>query len=270
MYNIAGIRGPIKWWQLPLAVQHEFLMNGTSQLIDHYIEAPNGAGHAGWSNTNIEKLMDLAEQRVGWREGFPCGYPMAPDDFYDSIDAYPVEGLSILVVGSETPWLEAILLGYGDAEEVVTVDFNPPPANDYIETVYIHDLSKSGRVFDAIATFSSIEHDGLGRYGDPINPNADILRMRALESLVSPGGLLFLGVPIGQDSLVWNAHRIYGERRFPLLTAGWEQKAIFGGEEEDLLAPVPDATYHFQPLWIMRRIGTAPDDKPKKLTTSAQ
>jgi len=28
-------------------------------------------------------------------------------------------------------------------------------------------------LFDMVFSFSSIEHDGLGRYGDPLNPNGD-------------------------------------------------------------------------------------------------
>jgi len=64
-----------------------------------------------------------------------------------------------------------------------------------------------------------------------------------IRSLVRPEGLLFLAVPIGRDSLVWNAHRIYGEKRFNLLTAGWSFEAIIGGTKEDLRAEVPDASY---------------------------
>jgi hypothetical protein len=35
-------------------------------------------------------------------------------------------------------------------------------------------------------------------------------------------GLFYLAVPIGADCLCWNAHRIYGERRFPKLISGWK------------------------------------------------
>ena len=36
------------------------------------------------------------------------------------------------------------------------------------------------------------------------------------------GGLLFLGVPLNSDVLAFNAHRLYGPARLPLLTANWE------------------------------------------------
>ena len=49
--------------------------------------------------------------------------------------------------------------------------------------------------FTAIISYSSIEHDGLGRYGDPINPGGDVAAMREFWRWIRPGGLLYLGVP---------------------------------------------------------------------------
>jgi hypothetical protein len=36
-------------------------------------------------------------------------------------------------------------------------------------------LSDTLGTFDAIVTFSSVEHSGLGRYGDALNPWGDII-----------------------------------------------------------------------------------------------
>ena len=53
---------------------------------------------------------------------------------------------------------------------------------------------------------SSFEHDGLGRYGDPLGGLADVEAMARTSCHVKPGGLLFLGVPMKQeDRLYWNA-----------------------------------------------------------------
>ena len=35
----------------------------------------------------------------------------------------------------------------------------------------------------------------------------------ASRALLRPGGRLYLGVPIGRDLLVYNAHRVYGVRQ---------------------------------------------------------
>lgn len=38
--------------------------------------------------------------------------------------------------------------------------------------------AKGEASFDAIVSFSGLEHDGLGRYGDPLNPYGDLSAMR--------------------------------------------------------------------------------------------
>lgn len=55
-----------------------------------------------------------------------------------------------------------------------------------------------------------IEHVGLGRYGDPFQPQGDLKAISELIRVVSPGGCLFFVVPIGGKSVLqFNAHRIY-------------------------------------------------------------
>ena len=43
----------------------------------------------------------------------------------------------------------------------------------------------------------------MGRYGDPVNPNADMAAMAKLRSYVKPGGVAFLAVPVGADAVFW-------------------------------------------------------------------
>jgi hypothetical protein len=38
-----------------------------------------------------------------------------------------------------------------------------------------------------------VEHDGLGRYGDPINPFGDLESIARARCLLKHGGILFLG-----------------------------------------------------------------------------
>jgi len=54
-----------------------------------------------------------------------------------------------------------------------------------------------------------VEHIGLGRYGDPIDPNGDLKAMIELSRVVEPGGHLLFVVPVGKTKLCFNAHRIY-------------------------------------------------------------
>ena len=55
-----------------------------------------------------------------------------------------------------------------------------------------------------------IEHIGLGRYGDPLDPNGSQEAAGELARVLQPGGRLFLSVPVGRDRVCFNAHRVFG------------------------------------------------------------
>jgi hypothetical protein len=62
---------------------------------------------------------------------------------------------------------------------------------------------------ESISALHSVEHFGLGRYGDPINPSADLLTMQSMQRVLKPGGKLYFSVPVGRERVEFNAHRIY-------------------------------------------------------------
>ena len=54
-----------------------------------------------------------------------------------------------------------------------------------------------------------IEHIGLGRYGDPIDPEGHIKAAKELSRVLKPGGSLYLGTPVGKETVCFDAHRIF-------------------------------------------------------------
>lgn len=76
---------------------------------------------------------------------------------------------------------------------------------------------------ESISSLHAVEHFGLGRYGDPIDPYACFKAMKAMQRVLKPGGKLYFGVPIGnQEKVCFNAHRIFSPltiiRTFDLMT----------------------------------------------------
>ena len=62
--------------------------------------------------------------------------------------------------------------------------------------------------FDSVSSLHSIEHFGLGRYGDTIDPNGHIKGLVNISRLVAPGGHLYISFPIGKNKIEFNAQRI--------------------------------------------------------------
>lgn len=59
-----------------------------------------------------------------------------------------------------------------------------------------------------------LEHIGLGRYGDPIDPEGDLKAIRELVRVLAPGGDLLVVTPVGRKRIQFNAHRIYDHEEF--------------------------------------------------------
>jgi hypothetical protein len=185
-----------------------------------------------WDNDLIIKNMEKASKRE------PMKYGSDGLKIHDGVVKYKrsyIEGKRGIVIGSEDPWVEAILLHHG-AGKLLTVEFGQIISEHHqIDTMVPKEFTEAflnGKIeqFDFGMSFSSLEHDGLGRYGDVVNPNGDLQTMAKMLSIVKPGGLMFIAIPTGDgaDSLVWNAHRIYGKHRLQKLFAGWKLIDVIG------------------------------------------
>jgi hypothetical protein len=62
---------------------------------------------------------------------------------------------------------------------------------------------------DSLSSLHVAEHFGLGRYSDPIDPDACFKFMKALERVLAPNGRLYFSVPCGRERVEFNAHRVF-------------------------------------------------------------
>lgn len=62
---------------------------------------------------------------------------------------------------------------------------------------------------DSLSCLHVIEHIGLGRYGDDIDPEGSEKACRELQSVLAVGGNLYLSTPIGKERVEFNAHRVH-------------------------------------------------------------
>ena len=62
---------------------------------------------------------------------------------------------------------------------------------------------------DSLSCLHTLEHFGLGRYGDPIDPAGFAVGLENMSRLVRSGGTFYLSVPVGISRVEFNAHRVF-------------------------------------------------------------
>ena len=90
-----------------------------------------------------------------------------------------------------------------------------------------------------------LEHIGLGRYGDPLDPDGDRKAIQELIRVLAPGGDLLIVLPCGKPGVFFNAHRAYDFASVPALFAPLtlvESAALLDHEDgRGLIAAPPPA-----------------------------
>jgi hypothetical protein len=126
----------------------------------------------------------------------PPDYPHAAEDLALALRHFVPSrsrARDFATISSISPWVELTLLNWSDsAHSVTTVDYNPPlvPAGanavvgGRLRTLDQRRLAHAygrGQRYALVVAFSGVEHDGLGRYGDPIHPSGDLAAMREMR-----------------------------------------------------------------------------------------
>lgn len=77
----------------------------------------------------------------------------------------------------------------------------------------ILDLPFADNSVRSLSCLHVAEHIGLGRYGDPLDPDGTRKAARELARILAPGGNLYFSVPIGKSRVCFNAHRIHSPQQ---------------------------------------------------------
>jgi len=62
---------------------------------------------------------------------------------------------------------------------------------------------------ESLSCMHTIEHIGLGRYGDAIDGKGDLKAIAELKRVLKPGGHFLFVTPVGKPRIEFNAHRVY-------------------------------------------------------------
>lgn len=76
----------------------------------------------------------------------------------------------------------------------------------------ILDLPYEDRSLESVSSVCVVEHIGLGRYGDPLDPAGTEKAIAELKRVVRVGGHLYVSLPLDdRNRLYFNAHRAFAE-----------------------------------------------------------
>jgi SAM-dependent methyltransferase len=73
----------------------------------------------------------------------------------------------------------------------------------------ILDLPLADASVESLSCLHVIEHIGLGRYGDSLDPGGSSRAAGQLARVLGKGGRLYLSVPVGRERTCFNAHRVF-------------------------------------------------------------
>ena len=90
---------------------------------------------------------------------------------------------------------------------------------------------ESGSVL-SLSCLHVIEHIGLGRYGDPLDPNGSIKAAQELSRVLAVGGQLLIALPQGRPRVCFNAHRVHDSRQVIAMFSGLKLLE-FSGVDDD-------------------------------------
>jgi SAM-dependent methyltransferase len=102
-------------------------------------------------------------------------------------------------------------------------DFNTPSlelANLKIDKADLFNLPFDSAALPSISCMHVIEHIGLGRYGDTLDPAGDEKAVQEIVRVLAPGGTFLLVVPVGASRIAFNGHRIYAAEQVIALCKG--------------------------------------------------
>lgn len=237
-----GTHKPLSWESVPEEVKEEFLKDCGS-FHDWYID---GSVH-----TPTEYKKELIDEFIEEIKKGKQGYYQYTDTYlYTALEKFPIEGKEVAIVGSVQPWYESVVLAYGGFP--TTIEYNQIETDDpRLTLMTVAEFNKKPKKFPFVFSISSFEHDGLGRYGDPIDPNGDLKAMKNVkENMLEKDGILFLAVPVGMDKLVFNAHRIYGNR-LEKLSEGYEILGFVPMQTSERVK-LDTINGDFQPILVLR------------------
>jgi SAM-dependent methyltransferase len=188
---------------------------------------------------------------IKWSDRMPCLYEKTPNTWFDGHYVYH-PAWALRIVKKINPIfhidISSTLHFCANLSAFVPVEFyDYRPADLALDNL----KSKKGDLTNlpfptnsvqSISCMHTIEHVGLGRYGDPLDPNGDLKAIDELKRVTAINGSLIFVTPTGKPKIQFNAHRIYSYEQILSYFEGFElqETALVTDDGQFLINPSID------------------------------
>lgn len=227
---------PALFWSLRAARNH-------LRIMPRQVRESSAAWRRFWRSYRTYQRLAPADRRAQPRFLIPCfgddtaETQIEPVYFYQDAWAFekivqqsPLEHID---VGSHHKFVALL----SKVLPVTMVDIRPlslPMASIRFQAGSILSLPFDTASVVSLSSICVVEHIGLGRYGDPLDPFGTEKALAELKRVVAPGGNLYLSLPLDdEDRVYFNAQRAFTEESLEKLVAPFEileRRYIYGSE----------------------------------------
>jgi hypothetical protein len=163
-------------------------------------------------------------------EAFPiaCNHPCLTDfdedggaatdvyfnqDLYVAQEIFKQQPVKHVDVGSRIDGFAAHVASF---REIEVIDIRPIEAQVrnmiFIQKDLMQEDPSLSEYCDSLSCLHALEHFGLGRYGDTLDIDGHKKGLKNISRLLKRGGTAYISVPIGDQRIDFNAHRIFSVR----------------------------------------------------------
>ena len=177
----------------------------------------------GWYSKDyrlFKKMMD-ADSEFPLYKNYPClndredsaGFvtnPYFPQDMYVARKIYENKPQKHVDIGSR---IDGFVAHVAVFREIEVFDIRPMqlklPNIVFAQADFTDGNSLPVDYCDSVSCLHALEHFGLGRYGDKIDPEGHVKGFQQITKILKPGGTFYFSVPMGEQRIDFNAHRVF-------------------------------------------------------------
>lgn len=201
-----------------------FYLNVFGISPKHFINATKGLSYYFHNKSKLEKQIVKSDGSFQISKSYPCLYDRFDtagsipghyfhQDIYVASKIFKNNPEKHVDVGSRIDGFVAHVASFREIEIIDIRELKDEITNvKFINADIMADSFILNNYCDSLSCLHSIEHFGLGRYGDDVDIGGHLKGFDNLQKLLKPGGKLYLSTVIGPQRIEFDAHRVFSLR----------------------------------------------------------